>query len=311
MAGHDRRAFSAFELLLALALIGLLLAVLLPSLGSGRSALRRMKCADNLGHVYKAIKARKAEGKDFRRIAPSVWHTKLLPYLSDDNVFICPADEAPTALVENMHVQVRNPRDGFQAKIPLVAGPWVIKLSQTQFNAAKSGGGKRRTAPSYKPDENPRVYWLCIEDWVTKSERDFKDLQIKVTEADDGAVTMEFTMGSTPLVHTLYSGDDNVLRFQEQMKASGQFKVRGDWNSYGLSASAVALRENSRQILCLDYEKQIAKVDDRVWADPVPPFFRHDGHANVLYMDGRVELRNPQQIRPDCPSTAKQQWGQQ
>jgi len=307
---HSRRGFNAVELLLVVAIIALLVAVLLPTMETGRSAFHAMRCAGHLEHIHKAIHTRKSEGKDMRGVAASVWHTKLLPHLSDDKVFICPADESPSPIVDNLYIQVRNPRDGFQANIPLVAGPWVVKLSQTQFAAAQSGRGTSWTAPVYKPDDNRRVYWLCLEDWAVKSERDFKDLQIKITETD-GAATMEFKTGGTVLDHTLYSFDGKVLRSKDQIKAGGMFKVKADWNSYALNVSAMALLGGARQVLCLDYEAPFADVDDRCWQEPVPPFFRHAGQANLLFMDGSVKLQEPQLIRPDYPSLAREHWNKE
>jgi prepilin-type N-terminal cleavage/methylation domain-containing protein/prepilin-type processing-associated H-X9-DG protein len=95
-----RRGFTLVELLVVLAVIGLLLALLLPAIGAARAAMRRTQCRSHLKQIGVALHAYHASYEVFPfgagadpnvdRTAPHRLysaHSQLLPYLGHDSVF--------------------------------------------------------------------------------------------------------------------------------------------------------------------------------------------------------------------------------
>lgn len=115
---RDRRGFTLIELLVSVAIIGILMAILLPALARAREAARRASCANNLHQLTVAMKmyasendefwprmqgdapygfAANATGCDLESVkddtvfAPDS-RTLMLGYVDDENVFVCPSD---------------------------------------------------------------------------------------------------------------------------------------------------------------------------------------------------------------------------
>lgn len=115
---RDRRGFTLIELLVSVAIIGILMAILLPALARAREAARRSSCANNLHQLTIAMKMYASENdefwprmqgdapyglaanatgcdpesvKDDTVFAPDS-RTLLLGYVDDSNVFVCPSD---------------------------------------------------------------------------------------------------------------------------------------------------------------------------------------------------------------------------
>jgi prepilin-type N-terminal cleavage/methylation domain-containing protein len=65
-----RRAFTLIELLVVVAIIAVLIAILLPSLGRARDNAKTVRCASNLNQFYKAITLYSTENDDY--MLPSV-----------------------------------------------------------------------------------------------------------------------------------------------------------------------------------------------------------------------------------------------
>ena len=103
---RTRRGFTLVELLLTVAVVGILLALLLPAVNSARAAARRTQCASNLRQVGLAIGSytdvhhgRWPESTHTSEPDPvtgkftRAWIVSVAPYLEDvDAVRICPDD---------------------------------------------------------------------------------------------------------------------------------------------------------------------------------------------------------------------------
>lgn len=114
----DKRGFTLIELLVSVAIIGILMAILLPALARARESARRASCANNLHQITTSLKmyasenneywprmqgdapyglAANATGCDLNSVedgtvfAPDT-RTLLLGYIDDTNIFVCPSD---------------------------------------------------------------------------------------------------------------------------------------------------------------------------------------------------------------------------
>jgi prepilin-type N-terminal cleavage/methylation domain-containing protein len=91
-------AFTLIELLTVIAIIGILAAILIPSIASSRERGRRAYCANNLNQLGKALLMYTDEHEDYLPAATtdgatSIWDKELMPYIGDaTNLFVCPSD---------------------------------------------------------------------------------------------------------------------------------------------------------------------------------------------------------------------------
>jgi len=179
------QAFTLIELLVVIVILGLLLALLLPSLQGAWRTLKQTQCAVNLNRIGQAydVQASDALLHPWAEFVPCGWTGALWPYFEKQReVLICPEDDremegqlfSQVGVPISEVVEFKTARGAGYSEVffdPFDAGRWVVKLSDTQFWDAKSKGLLNNDSSAdnlrskydctYVPDANPNRYWLC------------------------------------------------------------------------------------------------------------------------------------------------------
>lgn len=94
---NPRRAFTLVELLVVVAVIGILAALLLPALARSKETTKRVTCAGNLRqlHLATTLYAGDNDGVFPARDLATPWPTQLKPFYQDLRLLLCPSDFQP------------------------------------------------------------------------------------------------------------------------------------------------------------------------------------------------------------------------
>ena len=343
MARSRHKAFTLVELLVVIVIIGLLMALLVPSLRGVWSRYNMTRCQTNLSHIYQAFRLRAADEAMGAASAYPVaaWNGVLMPYLEGDiSQFFCPETEAvegtPTRLITEL-VELSGNSGAYTTQ--LEPGPYMLKLSVTQYDTASGMGllGNDNAANNintnhpefntYVPDGQPNIYWLCMEDHG--GDWDFKDVMTRVTDNRDGNVKVECISGYTGHTNSLMDKLTGSVLFNTGSNQWSFSPTRtviletgGAESSYGMNEYARGVGSAGGKILVLDYLRLEAKTTD-LWTDlffdpaqsDVPLFARHFEMANILFSDGSVQPKRvdtlnppPDDINPFTPTVARKWW---
>jgi prepilin-type N-terminal cleavage/methylation domain-containing protein/prepilin-type processing-associated H-X9-DG protein len=179
-ASFARRAFTLVELMIVVAIIGILVALLQPGLSMVGSVAAQMRCATNLHRLWQAISMRTADEAlqaSKRSLRSSAWPSQVLPYLESGAQFmICPAggeslsdggasadsqdttfgggaaggevsgggggDDWPTsyAKISDLADFKTEKANNVFYYVPLEEGRYCLKLSDEQYAAARAAG---------------------------------------------------------------------------------------------------------------------------------------------------------------------------
>jgi len=110
---HHGRAFTLIELLSVIAVVGILIALLLPAISAARESSRRTNCASHLRQIALAalmyvdahgqrFPAQAADGLPVRAVGGDGrnYYDRLAPFAGDDSIWLCPStDEGPGRLM--------------------------------------------------------------------------------------------------------------------------------------------------------------------------------------------------------------------
>jgi len=311
-------------------IIALLAVLLIPTFRGVSRVAKKTLCANNLKRIGEAVSQLDNQLRtDRQKLNPMRWQAQLAPLLHDSQVFICTEDDsgeevARIPLVESVGIHgwaTYNPDDYIQK---LEVGTFMCKLSSTQYVEAGFRDGKRRfNPPVYQADSHPEVFWFCMEDWQYAGDRgDFDwDLHIRVTDNFDGTVTLLLKQMGTGYQFELIDLIKNeAVMNKSQMTgvapgAEYTVTVGGKGlTSYGINGAVESIYRNSAQkILVIEYPWLVAR-STHDWRDfesdipGVPIFARHFGKMNVLFTDGSVWLKCPDEVDPSDPEIQINLW---
>ena len=300
----DRGAFTLVELLVVIVILGLLMALLVPSLRGVWQRYYMTRCQTNLAHIYQAFRHRAAEeAMGAKEVYPvAAWSGMLLPYLENDaSQFVCEAtaegDAAPGRPIEELLDELLFVRAEFGAESPspwdmrFHEGPLCLKLSQTQIdNAIDLYGNYFLTnnpgCKTFVPDNNPYIFWLAMEDHPQMNVNfDYCDLLTQVTDNRDGTVTLKCSSSGTSYSTRLIKRETGEILIQCGGKNIRVFDpitlhvgLTGEPTSYGMNEYAIdkvdtfgkLIRSGvggaGGKILVMDYSRPVALPDDDKWA---------------------------------------------
>lgn len=287
--------FTLIELLVVISVVGLLVAMLVPSLFAAKRMALRVQCADHLHLIGGAYAARKIDEQ--RGIVEPLtalgWAGKLMPYLGSDGGEItkCPAQtrEGGDASMAGIVVYVWGAFDMY-----LRPGPWVLKTDET-------GSG----------------YKLRFEDWRSgSSDRDYNDVVLGIDYMATGNVRITVLHSDSANHFDLLGPQREVLLYDIETQIGRSITTMGV--SYGMNNMVHAFRPGGPWVLAMDYAKEVADCagpdagdDWNEWADPATGklrFARHRNRCNVLFADTAVRSVTPDEIDPDDPAIAQRYW---
>jgi prepilin-type N-terminal cleavage/methylation domain-containing protein/prepilin-type processing-associated H-X9-DG protein len=262
-----RRAFTLVELMIVIAIIGILVALLIPAIQSASASVSQARCAENLHRLWQAVSMRAADEAahpNKRVLRATAWPAQVLPYLESGSQFmVCPAGGESMSEDGASGGQSTSFTDGAASSgtsggtgsgndwanyaqlsdladfmtvagsgtyiVPLEEGRWCLKLSDPQYDAARSQGllnnddsannirDKFNTA--YQPGSNPHSYWLCLEDHG--GDEDYKDVMMHVIENRDGSFSLDVSAGSTGHKNSIVNKPEGAELTSVPSNASG------------------------------------------------------------------------------------------
>ena len=301
------RAFTLVELLVVIAIIGVLIALLLPAVQSARESARKASCQNNLHQVGVAYaNLRSIRPKENKILEVGGWVAQLVPLMERNApIFICPSDEDPAAggITDfSIAVNPANPNHRDHHDIPLNPAHSHCRDATRLFSPQRVAS-YGITGTNY--------YALEFEDILVNGDWDFDDLRVVVHPVQGNQCRCIAVQRNAGYSFGLRSADGRLIRRTFHPPAS--ILVDCFRTSYGVNNAARHFMPglgDSGKIFAVEYLRSVARVTGPdatdFWSSMVAP--RHFDALNVLFEDGHVETRVPEEIDPNIPVIHDELW---
>ena len=284
-----RNAFTLVEMLVVVAIIGVLVAIFLPSTWASREIAKRVICANNLHRLMTGLRGDRVDRKiRTENVDPvfdsAAWPSGAYQFLHAAGIFRCPADERRVVGLHMPDLMYLTGWTNPRTEIPFVPG----RLCKARRGVDAEG----HTYTEYVIEEN--LDWPHGATWNGELARypnySENDGLWRLYDDIEGCRVLKLMAYTCSLGNGLqYRGE--VLWDSLRNHVGDEIVLSKMFTSYGFNDSiSLKKRVNDRTIVLLDFCDRVVDPAAPDIASQLsdPDSARHLGNHNVLYADGSV-----------------------
>jgi len=274
-ACRSRHAFTVMELLIGIAIIGILVGLLFPALMSAREAARRQQCANHLRQIGAAVHMHHDSAKklpDAWRPGPDAltgygWPVALLPYLEEGSLAKSVCNKLPLAATQNELAR--------HTELPILKCPSDISDSTFELREETSHHGRGESSEGQEA-ERPREDGDVLVELPTANYVGV----FGTLEADD---TVPAPAGDGPIVA------NHRVRFADLERGQSSTLLIGERTSALIPSTWLGVDFHGEDAACRLVGSAITKPSCD-FCDECEFASRHSGGSNFVWADGHVSL---------------------
>lgn len=286
---HRMDGVTLIELLVVVVIIGILVALLLPTLSKAMETARRTKCASNLAGIYKAYTSFSKMAAEYNVTSPTRipringrgFAGVLSSYVDSPKVFMCPKDRIYH--YGGMNALLSWPGYG---TVPLEEGVYFMNAYDGSLGVTSTVTGTRGTGT-----------WSVTS--FTPAAPAGKLIFVTVTNASVASPNTNFSF--------ILNGNLDVLKDCNVAGSVAITSVRQC--SYGMS-DAFTEEEVRPAIMFMDFTNDsiLVQTGTNSFGTNTVRFARHFNKSNVVLSDGSMQLLAPAAIDPGVGANFTNYW---